>query len=265
MVGYGALGRYLAKEVEERDGLELVWVWNRTPVADLPNHLVLNNLNECDKGAPDLIVEVAHPDVTREYGARFLEVADFMIGSPAALAEPNLEQILGSAATKHALYVPTGALWGGEDIRRMAERGSLTGLEVTMRFPPSSLKLKGELAVKNAEVGETAVELYRGPVRQLCPLAPNNVNTMAAAAVAAQNLGFDGTRGCLVADPNAKDWHVIEVTVEGPVGPAGNKFSVSTVRRNPANPGAVTGSATYASFLSSLLRAGGRGSGVHLC
>ena len=30
-----------------------------------------------------------------------------------------------SAATKHALYVPTGALWGGEDIRRMAERGIL--------------------------------------------------------------------------------------------------------------------------------------------
>ena len=28
----------------------------------------------------------------------------------------------------------------------------MTGLEVTMRFPPSSLKLKGELALKNAEV-----------------------------------------------------------------------------------------------------------------
>ena len=37
------------------------------------------------------------------------------------------------------------------------------------------------------------------------------------------------------------------------------------VRRNPASPGAVTGSATYASFLSSLLRVGGRGAGVHLC
>ena len=36
----------------------------------------------------------------------------------------------------------------------MAERGSLTGLEVTMRFPPSSLKLKGELAIKNAAVNK---------------------------------------------------------------------------------------------------------------
>ena len=40
-----------------------------------------------------------------------------------------------------------------------------------------------------------------GPVRELCPLAPNNVNTMAAAALAAWNLGFDAVQGCLVADP----------------------------------------------------------------
>ena len=47
------------------------------------------------------------------------------------------------------------------------------------------------------------VELYRGPVRELCPLAPNNVNTMAAAAVAATNLGFDRTIGHLVAGKGA--------------------------------------------------------------
>ncbi len=39
-----------------------------------------------------------------------------------------------------------------------------------------------------------------GPVRGLCPLAPNNVNTMAAAAIAAHNLGFDKVTGCLIAD-----------------------------------------------------------------
>ena len=39
-----------------------------------------------------------------------------------------------------------------------------------------------------------------GPVRQLCPLAPANVNTMACAAIAAHNLGFDRVQGCLVAD-----------------------------------------------------------------
>lgn len=40
-----------------------------------------------------------------------------------------------------------------------------------------------------------------GPVRALCSLAPNNVNTMAGASIAAHNLGFDGVTARLVADP----------------------------------------------------------------
>lgn len=47
-------------------------------------------------------------------------------------------------------------------------------------------------------------EMYffvEGPVRELCPLAPNNVNTMAAAAIAAHNLGFDKVTGSIVSDP----------------------------------------------------------------
>lgn len=45
--------------------------------------------------------------------------------------------------------------------------------------------------MKNESVTNEAVTLYEGPVRQLCPLAPNNVNTMAVASMAAGNLGFD--------------------------------------------------------------------------
>ena len=49
---------------------------------------------------------------------------------------------------------------------------------------------------------EGAVVLYEGPVRDLCPMAPNNVNTMACAALAGHNLGFDGSRlcGCVCVD-----------------------------------------------------------------
>ena len=67
---------------------------------------------------------------------------------------------------------------------------------------PGCFKLQGELQQKNATVsGQAPVTLYEGPVRDLCPLAPNNVNTMAAAAMAAHNLGFDGVKGCLIANP----------------------------------------------------------------
>lgn len=38
------------------------------------------------------------------------------------------------------------------------------------------------------------IVVYDGPVRALCPLAPNNVNTMACAAIAGHTLGFDGVR-----------------------------------------------------------------------
>ena len=47
------------------------------------------------------------------------------IGSPTALADAALEGILKTAASHHGLYVPSGALWGGEDIRRMANKGTL--------------------------------------------------------------------------------------------------------------------------------------------
>ncbi len=70
-----------------------------------------------------------------------------------------------------------------------------------MRKHPSALKLLGSLQERNDSVRDQAEVIYEGPVRDLCPLAPNNVNTMAAAAVAAHNLGFDGTIGRLISDP----------------------------------------------------------------
>lgn len=59
---------------------------------------------------------------------------------------------------------------------------------------PSSLKLNGRLKNTNEMVKDKATILFNGPVRELCPLAPNNVNTMAVASMAANNLGFDKVR-----------------------------------------------------------------------
>jgi aspartate dehydrogenase len=70
-----------------------------------------------------------------------------------------------------------------------------------MRKHPTSFKLTGYIAELNAQVKDEAVVLYDGPVRPLCSLAPNNVNTMAAASVAAKNLGLDQVIGKLVSDP----------------------------------------------------------------
>ena len=115
------------------------------------------------------------------------------------------------------------------------------------------MRLSGDLeaaAQRALETGERT-ELYDGPARKLCPLAPNNVNTIACAALA--GVGFDETRATLVADASLES-HDIDIEVTGPDNAAtGTAFRVSTRRINPAAPGAVTGSATYASFFSSLV------------
>ncbi|NXG86660.1 ASPD dehydrogenase, partial [Stercorarius parasiticus] len=174
---------------------------------------------------------------------------------PTALADPETEQRLRAAVARwgHTLYVPRGALWGCEDIRRMDDAGTLAALKVTMTKAPQSFRLQGwlqERLVAAVAAGGRAV-LYEGPLRPLCPLAPNNVNTMAAAAVAAPRLGFDGVHACLVADPSVPDWHIVEVEVTS-VGEEGRALSVTSTRRTPAARGAVTGSATRHAFWSSL-------------
>lgn len=47
------------------------------------------------------------------------------VGSPTALADQQVEDSLRKAANIHGLYIPAGALWGGHDIQKMADRGTL--------------------------------------------------------------------------------------------------------------------------------------------
>uniref|UniRef100_A0A8C8VJL1 Aspartate dehydrogenase domain-containing protein n=1 Tax=Pelusios castaneus TaxID=367368 RepID=A0A8C8VJL1_9SAUR len=274
IVGFGHLGRYLVQRLQDegsQHGLELAFVWNRDVQklqGQVPTSLQLQDLCGFPECNVDLVVEVAHPCITQDYGEAFLASADFMVGSPTALADQATETRLREAAQRggHTLYVPRGALWGGEDIQRMDNCGTLQGLKVTMIKHPDSFRLESELRERlQAARGQRAV-LYEGPVRALCPLAPNNVNTMAAACMAASSLGFDGVQGCLITDPGLPDWHVVEVEVTGPAHEHRDQaFTVTSSRRNPASPGAVTGAATFPSFWCSLLACQGHGGHVRLC
>jgi aspartate dehydrogenase len=277
IVGFGSLGQYLVKQsLSKPDQLQVVFVWNRSPAAIEQNAellgtssiAVLRDLKDFATHSVDLIVEVAHPSISEQFGAQFLAHADYFCGSPTAFADAQTEAAVRSAATahQHTLYIPAGALWGANDIAKMAQRGTLRALRISMAKHPLSLKLDGELATKLADaakVTDRAVVLYEGPVRALCPLAPNNVNTMACAALA--GLGFDATHATLISDARLQS-HDIEIDIEGPVNKdTGQPFRCITKRINPAAVGAVTGSATYVSFFSSLLDASAykRGGGVH--
>lgn len=164
---------------------------------------MLQKIEDFRTRLPDLVIEVAHPNVTRQFGAEILSHCDYFIGSPSVLADRQLEVSLKDAIrnSNKRLFVPNGALWGTQDIRRMSNADKLKALEIEMRFHPHSLKLTGSLAELNNQVSSSPVTLLEGPIRELCPLAPNNTNTMACAAVAGYCLGFDKVIGRLVSDP----------------------------------------------------------------
>ncbi|XP_030847443.1 putative L-aspartate dehydrogenase [Strongylocentrotus purpuratus] len=268
IVGFGKIGKYLFENIKGRDDFEIVFVWNRSTSAMdgiVPPNLVLDDLSKFASRNADLIIEVAHPCISDQYGADFISSADYFVGSPTALADAHVEKKLRDGAIKHGLYIPSGALWGGQDIQKMADRGTLQGLKITMTKHPDAFRLESPLKEVNETVLEPTV-LYDGPVKDLCPLAPNNVNTMAAACMMAHNLGFEKVQGCIASDPNAREYHLIQIDVIGPGdASAGKAFTVSTTRKSPASYKAVTSNATYVSFFSSVLRAQGQGAGVHLC
>uniref|UniRef100_A0A8C4LUS4 Aspartate dehydrogenase domain containing n=1 Tax=Equus asinus TaxID=9793 RepID=A0A8C4LUS4_EQUAS len=267
VVGYGRLGQSLVSHLLTKGpelGLELVFVWNRDPArmaGSVPPSLQLQN-PVC--WHPDLVGGPWVP--AHESGAQILRYANLLwkskLPGPRSPVTPLLE---ASRRWDHAVFVARGALWGTEDIARLDAAGGLQSLRVTMATHPDGFRLEGALAAAHSTGPRTV--LYEGPVRGLCPFAPRNSNTMAAAALAAPSLGFDRVIGVLVADLSLTDTHVVDVELSGPPGPTGRSFAVHTHRENPAEPGAVTGSATVTAFWHSLLGCCQLPSrpGIHLC
>ena len=96
IVGFGHLGQYLYTQIVGSTTHEVAFVWNRT--ADkivefgVPQNLILADLDGVKNvGNVDIIVEVAHPDITRTYGELFLSVADYFVGSPTIFADAEVD------------------------------------------------------------------------------------------------------------------------------------------------------------------------------
>ncbi|KAE9416639.1 hypothetical protein Angca_006785, partial [Angiostrongylus cantonensis] len=264
IIGYGHLGEFLVDELNRLENFQVVRVWNRTS-DDEKRILSLDAITVDHLQDIDLVIEVAHPAVIGRFVNIILDNCDLFIGSPTCLADADLLESIRSTALakKRRVLVPAGAFWGGSDIQKMADQGTLMALTITMTKHPSSFKLESPLKELNEAAKQKSEEptvLYEGPVGNLCPLAPNNVNTMAGGAIAAHNLGFDGVIARLVSDPKMLDWHIVEVEAVGPDG-----FSVITTRKNPAKPGAVTGKLTYYSFLASIKESIYKPIGLHIC
>lgn len=257
IVGYGYLGSFVYEQITSRPelGLEIAFVHDADSdrLLSAPSEIVLEKLEDIGERSVDLVLELAHPDISRQYGCAFLEVADYMPLSVTALADAALEAAMVETARRHdrRLFIPHGAVIGLEAL----EEGRDLWEEVTIRMtkPLRSLDFSAAPGLGPEGIdGETT--LYDGPARGICPLFPRNVNTHAAVALA--GIGFDRTRSVLIADPSL-DVSIIEVEARG------GGVDVVIRRENPMK--GVSGVLTLTAVLSGVVRARGTTTGLTIC
>ncbi|HVM49288.1 MAG TPA: aspartate dehydrogenase domain-containing protein [Candidatus Acidoferrum sp.] len=257
LIGLGYVGRYVYDQVSSRPelGLEVVFVHDLAPerLAGLPAGVALKDIRDFGSRRPDLVVEMAHPGVTREYGGMFLQAADYMPLSMTAFADAALERrLLDTArASGRCLFIPHGAVVGLENI--FEGREVWEEVTMVMKKSPRNLDFSAAPQFKAAEITRPTV-LYDGPTRAVCPQFPRNVNSHATVALA--GIGFDRTRSVLIADPGL-DVSVIEISARG------KGVAMKIERSNPLK--GVSGVFTLNSTLAAVCRAKGAGGAMQIC
>ncbi|MBU08422.1 MAG: DNA-binding protein [Gemmatimonadetes bacterium] len=257
LIGYGYIGKYIYEQITTRPdlGLQIGFVHNRSAekVADLPPELVLADLADFSSRDADLIVELAHPDVTRVHGEAFLQQTDYMPLSLTAFSDAELNDRLQSTARERGtrIFVPHGAVIGLDAL----EEGRDTWEEVSIRMekPVRSLDLANDPDHDATQITGRTI-LFEGSAREICPRYPRNVNSHAAVALA--GIGFDRTHCVLVADPDLEA-SIIELTARG------GGVEVNIRRENPMQ--GVSGVMTLMSSLASIGRAKAVQSGLRVC
>jgi predicted dinucleotide-utilizing enzyme len=250
LVGYGYIGRFVREEILRHPeyGLDVDFVFNRSQTAleALPRAQVLDDLAKAASRQVDLIIEMAHPDVSRSHGEAFLRHADYMMLSTTALADAALERRLIETARQSGtrLFLPHGALVGVDNL--VDQRSDWVDVSITFRKNPRNIDFSESGREPPADAG--AVTVYDGPVRGIARLYPRNVNTMVTCALA--TVGLDRCRAVLVSDP-ALDVAIAEVV-------AVDRHGARLESRKVQPVVGVSGTEMLRSQLGSILRVAGR-------
>lgn len=247
IVGHGFIGaelyRYLRSEAAAAVGLAPAFVHARRPeaLASVADAHRLAALDGPLPNRPALVVEAAHPDITRRHGEAILRQARYMPLSVSALVDDDLTRRLVEVAGAHGtgILLPTGALVGGHSFT--ATRDMWDAVEITFRKHPANIDFSAIAMDPERITGETVV--FEGPVREIASLFPRNVNTMVTCALA--TVGLDRAVGRLVADPALEGVAIAEVVGRGRDG-----SEIRTVKRQPMV--GVSGTEMFASLLHSI-------------
>ncbi len=256
LIGYGQIGAAVHRMIEENPatGMEVVFVHDQMvseSIENLPDDLFLEDLANFEERTPDLVVEMAHPAVTHQWGTAILEKTNYMFISVTALADADLEKAIEETALRCGTraFVPHGGVVGMDAL--LENREVWEEVHVIMKKNPRNVDC-ANAGVNPDDIKEEKV-LYDGPTRGICPIFPRNVNTHASIAYA--GIGFDRTHSLLVVNP---EWNtaVVEIEARG----AGIELRVA---RSEGITG-VTGASTPASIYNTVQMIGSTGPGIHL-
>lgn len=255
LVGYGIIGQAVHKMINEdgNNGMEVVFVHDQFKDAldNVDSELALSDLAGFGDYGADLIVEMAHPDVTRAWGQKILEKTDYMFISVTALADQDVEKSIEETTLLHntRAYVPHGGVVGMDAL--LENREIWESVEVIMKKPPANVDCAAA-GLDPDEIKEETV-LYDGPTRGICPIFPRNVNTHAAIAYA--GIGFDRTHSKLLVNPSWTE-ATVAIHAKGP----GIDLHVERIEGITG----VTGASTPASIYNTVQMIGSTGPGIHL-
>ncbi len=237
MIGYGAIGRYVANHLADHCDARIRWVLCRpgrnARVSDSlgSDVIAVNSLDQINEQV-GLALECAGQDALAEHGPDILARGiDLIAVSSGALADDTVAARLeeGAQSGGGRLQIVSGAI-GAIDALSAAKIGGLRCLVYRATKPPQGwLGSHAENVVDLRDVHETVCH-FKGSARDAARLYPKNANI--AASIALAGFGMDETRVELIADPGiSSNRHELEV--EGDFGRFSFRIEGNPLPDNP--------------------------------
>jgi len=120
LIGYGQIGKAVHAMIDKdaENGMEVVFIHDQYAGAlqGVPDELVLEDLGGFMERQPNLVVEMAHPEVTRKWGKAIVEQSNYMLVSVTAMADPEVERMLQQTTRQCGtrVFIPHGGVVGME-------------------------------------------------------------------------------------------------------------------------------------------------------
>jgi aspartate dehydrogenase len=254
LIGLGTIGMDVYKKIQAnpQTGMQVVFVHDTMPdaLAQVPAELVLEDMNDFAARQPDLVIEMAHKDVTKRWAPMILPVCDMMAVSVTVIADERCEKLFEELTAKYGtrLYLPHGGAVGLDSLHE--SRDFLDEVHLEMRKNPMNVDTSN-VGIDAASITKETV-LYDGPTRAIAAKFPRNVNTLTAIAYA--GIGLDKTRSTLIVNP---EWDFASMAVHA----KGPGVIIEIERREQIT--GVTGTTTPASIYNSIQMVANQAPGIH--